>query len=106
MLFLSIVCPSVCESSLEGGVNRLHLKFLTKNFEIVLNSSCTGANWFSWFCLQLNKFEPAQLRLDKQLNEYHDVMGDSFLRLALEKIHSNGWQIDVNQFHKICTQYK
>jgi hypothetical protein len=26
---------------------RLHLKFFTKNFEIVLNSSCTGANWFN-----------------------------------------------------------
>jgi hypothetical protein len=91
-------------SSLEG-VNRLHLKFFTKNFAIVLNSSCTGANWFSWFCLQLNKFEPAQLRLDKQLNKCDKVMRDSFLRLALEKIHSNGWQIDVNRFHMICTQY-
>jgi hypothetical protein len=30
----------------ERGVNRLHLNFFTKNFEIVLNSSCTGANWF------------------------------------------------------------
>jgi hypothetical protein len=32
-------------------------------------------------------------------------MRDSCLRLALEKIHSNGWQIDVNWFHTICTQY-
>jgi hypothetical protein len=29
------------------GVNRLHLKFFTKNFEIMLNSNCIGANWFS-----------------------------------------------------------
>jgi hypothetical protein len=32
-------------------------------------------------------------------------MRDSCLRLALEKIHSNGWQIDVNWFHTICTRY-
>jgi hypothetical protein len=32
-------------------------------------------------------------------------MRDSCLRLALEKIHSSGWQIDVNWFHTICTQY-
>jgi hypothetical protein len=29
----------------------------------------------------------------------------SCLRLALKKIHSNGWQIDVNWFHTIHTQY-
>jgi hypothetical protein len=57
-------------------VNRLHLKFSTKNFEIVSNTSCTGANRFSRFCLQLNKFEPAQLRLDKQLNKCDEVMRD------------------------------
>jgi hypothetical protein len=57
-------------------VNRLHLKFFTKNFEIVSNSSCTGANRFSRFCLQLNKFEPAQLRLNKQLNKCDKVMKD------------------------------
>jgi hypothetical protein len=40
--------PRPTESSIEGGgVNRLHLKFSTKNFEIVSNSSCTGANRFS-----------------------------------------------------------
>jgi hypothetical protein len=32
-------------------------------------------------------------------------MRDSCLRLTLEKIHSNGWQINVNWFHTICTQY-
>jgi hypothetical protein len=32
-------------------------------------------------------------------------MRDSFLWLALEKIHSNVWQIDVDRFHKIHTQY-
>jgi hypothetical protein len=32
-------------------------------------------------------------------------MRDSCLRLALEKINSNGWQIDVNWFRTICTRY-
>jgi hypothetical protein len=55
-------------------VNRLHLKFFTKNFEIGQIKVALVQTGSVDFCLQLNKFELAQLRLDNLLNKYDEVV--------------------------------